>query len=309
MCTYGRYVRTSVLRRYIFVILVGLEVKINAKMSEKRASCCPEGAIPFLKEDPNYVVKGEMIEYDGIQAYRVGSGSKCVMMIHDIFGMQNGMHRLLCDKLSEGLPGYTIIAPNFFRHGNIFGDDPLPQRGIWIMPKLLWLFVSCQFNSTVQKISWENSAGEAFNKTTAYLKQQGVTAIATIGFCYGTYIGFKASLVAEHKDLIFANISFHPSVSGLAPKYHENEMDIVNAAHCPQLVASTMDEPASWRPGGIIEKTLKDKAFGEVCEFYDYPGEHHGFMVRGETKIEATRVAIEDGLNKAVRFVEKTCPK
>lgn len=54
-------------------------------------SCCPDGALPQLSEDPSYVVKGRMVKYNGVDAYLVGSGKRCIILIHDIFGLHNGV--------------------------------------------------------------------------------------------------------------------------------------------------------------------------------------------------------------------------
>jgi hypothetical protein len=80
-------------------------------------------------------------------------------------------------------------------------------------------------------------------------------------------------------------------------------MDIANAVKCPQFVAATKNEPASWKSGGAVEQALAAKPFAASNKFYDYPGETHGFMTRGDTKLEPTRVAIGDVLDKICLFV------
>lgn len=66
-----------------------------------------------------------------------------------------------------------------------------------------------------------------------------------------------------------------------------------------------VDEPATWKPKGIVEKSLKEKSFGHLCEFYDYPKEHHGFVCRGNTKITKTKDAINDCMLKIIEFINK----
>ena len=51
-------------------------------------SCCPKDSLGFLKEDPNYVLKGKMVAIPTpagktykLEAYVVGEGNKAVMMV------------------------------------------------------------------------------------------------------------------------------------------------------------------------------------------------------------------------------------
>src|SRR5690242_3823485 len=115
---------------------------INAMAKPILPECCPEGAFPFLPEDPNYTPKGTMISYDGVEAYTVGSGTKALIMIADLFGMKTGMHKLICDKFSERLPGYLIILPNFFQHGDLISNDDTTRGSV--LNLILWPLCTCK---------------------------------------------------------------------------------------------------------------------------------------------------------------------
>lgn len=271
-----------------------------------RGPCCPPESIPFLPEDPNYVPHGQMIAYDNVNAYTVGEGTKALIFIHDIFGLPNGLNKYICDKFSEGLPGYTIIAPDFFPDGLILGNDPLLERGSSLLSKILWTICTCKIWGYLAKNSWDNVAGDIFNKTTTYLYQKGVTDICLEGNCWGAYIVFKACNAADHKHLFRACISAHPSLHSLASIYKEDAMYLVRGVECPQLIASSKNEPSSWKPGGDVEKTLRSiPDIGGKCECYVYSSEAHGFFTRGDTKNEVTCKAIEDLLNKSIHFIHK----
>jgi dienelactone hydrolase len=266
--------------------------------------CCPPDSVPFLPEDPSYMPQGSMVTYDGVNAYQVGTGRKALIFIHDLFGLPSGMNKLLCDKFAEGLPGYTVIAPDFFPHGLLMGDDPLKERGAGVMNKIIWVVCTCKIWGYIQKCSWDNIAGEVFNKTTTYLVGLGVEAIAVQGNCYGAYVVYKACNLATHKHLIRAGLSAHPSLNTLCPRYKDNEMDLVSGVECPQLIVSTYNEPNDWKPGGKVEKALVAK-FGDDCEIYAFNTEKHGFFTRGDTKKETTRLAVEDCLYKSIAFIRK----
>jgi dienelactone hydrolase len=214
------------------------------------------------------------------------------------------MNKLLCDKLSDYLPRFAIIAPNFFIEGNILGDDPLKERGFSLMKKLIWPICCCKICGYIKKYSWDNVAGDVFDKTTNYLLDNAVRSFFPIGFCWGSYVGFRACGSAQHRDRIVGNISCHPSVSSIASMLSEKESDILDAVTCPQLIAATRDEPVSWKPNGAIQKYFASKPFGNKCEYYNYD-ESHGFVTRGDTTAGSTREAIADCLDKIVNFIRK----
>ncbi len=174
------------------------------------------------------------------------------------------------------------------------------------MPKILWALCCCKFLGFIQRHGWDNSSGGIFNKTTQFfIQQRNVQSFALLGFCWGSYIGFKACGEAVHKERIFCNLSCHPSVSTIGGRFSEKDTDIVELVNCPQFVASTKQEPASWKPGGEIHQLLNKKSFATLNEFHLFDKENHGFVTRGDTKNAATREAIQDCLNKIVVFLHK----
>jgi dienelactone hydrolase len=277
----------------------------NPLLSDTPQSCCPPGAIPFAKEDPNYVPKGAMIKYDGVNAYCIGRGTKCLIFIHDIFGLDSGLNKQHCDTLSANLPDYYVVAPDFYPDGNLLGNDPVKERGNGIIAKLIWPLCCCKLMGFIARHGWDENSGDIFNKTTTHFLNQGVNSFALLGFCWGAYIGFKACAEALHRDRIICNLSCHPSVNTIAPRFSEKEMEIVKAVNCPQFVAATKHEPANWKPGSTVEQAVNAKPFAAQNEFYLYNNESHGFVTRGDSSIEATRLAIQDCLNKIVAFIKK----
>lgn len=60
-----------------------------------------------------------------------------------------------------------------------------------------------------------------------------------------------------------------------------------------------------WQPNGKVETMLGAQGFGGASEFYLYSHEEHGFLTRGDTKLEHTTVAIGEVIDKMVVFVNK----
>ena len=63
----------------------------------------------------------------GIKIYEVGSGKKCIIYNHDIFGWtkaDSGRTRQLCDLFASN--GYYVVLPDYF-HGDV-SNLPLINR-------------------------------------------------------------------------------------------------------------------------------------------------------------------------------------
>src|ERR1700739_4591771 len=108
-------------------------------------ACCPPGAKPYLKEDPSYTPQGQMITYDDVRAYQIGSGKIGFIFLHDIFGLESGMNKLICDTISSRHPEFTVIAPDLFPLGNLL-SEPIKERGT---DKLKWPILSSIFTCRI----------------------------------------------------------------------------------------------------------------------------------------------------------------
>ncbi len=277
--------------------------------------CCPSGAHGYKPEDPKYIPKGVMVTYgQGRTAYQVGKGNKAMIFLHDIFGLQTGLNKQICDQFAEELEDYVIIAPDFFPTGNPWANSSLSSRGgmapLWFILSALF---TCRLFSHVNRRMWSGEVEGIFNDTTTHLLSTAFTqgnagievkSFALFGVCWGTYAAFKACKEATHRDKIVVNISIHPSVHSLADRYQDNEEAIINGVHCPQLVGSTKDEPPRWYPGGSVEGLLKAKEFGSKNEFYYYDVKH-GFYTRGDTGDKSTYTAMQDFHDKTVSFLRR----
>jgi len=79
-------------------------------------ACCPPGSWPALNE--KHEVKGKMVDIGkGLMAYIIGNpvkGGTAIIVYADIFGIDGGRIKPICDQLSE--QGYFVVCPDFF-HG------------------------------------------------------------------------------------------------------------------------------------------------------------------------------------------------
>jgi len=273
-------------------------------------ACCPPGAKPFLKEDPNYAPKGQMITYDGVRAYHVGNGRIGFLFLHDIFGLESGLNKLICDTISANDPNLTVIAPDLFPLGNFLRDQDSDFRGTSVvLGKVLWGAITCRMWGFLSKYSWENLTASIFNKSTTHLLGPlNCEKIILCGICWGTYFAFKGCALGQHKSQFIGNISIHPSVSMLAGQYGDDWKAMVNAVEVPQMIVGTKGENADWKPNGEVEKLLSSKSFAALCKYYATP-EDHGFFTRGDTKNQSTSEAIGETLTNINSFVQSLQPR
>lgn len=282
----------------------------HAVQGHVRQACCPDNAYPFKAEDPNYQAQGSMITLPNCsyQAYSVGSGKHAVLFIHDIFGLPTGMNKQICDQYAEQMPNHIILAPDFFKdYGYLCGNDPLTSRNrSALTAKILWALCCCRLFSFIRQHNWQGVVGEIFDGSMSYLLNDlKVDSVVTLGVCWGSYVNFKAMSASSYANRILANVSIHPSVHSLASMYGDKEMDLVEAACCPQLIAATKDEPPAWKPNGKVDQALRKKAFAADCEFYVYGGQNHGFFSRGDSTNAETLAAMTDFFDNSIRFIRK----
>ncbi len=64
------------------------------------SGCCPDNAWGELK-NVDYSPRGQVDELDGMAFYRVGNSSKCIIWNYDIFGLDGGRSKQMCDFMAE----------------------------------------------------------------------------------------------------------------------------------------------------------------------------------------------------------------
>jgi dienelactone hydrolase len=286
-------------------------------------SCCPENSLGFLQEDPNYVLKGKVIEIPAsnkqskIDAYIVGEGSKGLVVNCDMFGIHSGLHKRVCDEISALLLGCSslsyliyshmlifislidvvVILPDYFMNGTIvYGDN----TSWFFFPRLIGAFFSGGFS----QYPWETSMKVTFDTTVDYLIQtHKVSKVALWGFCWGGYVNFRASGESLHVNIIAGAVSSHPSVSGVGMIFSDNIEEIVKKVRCPQFVMSSNQEPADWKPGGKVEEWLKAKTFSVPSKVIHY-NQTHGFVTRGDLKKENEARDMRDAILQTADYVK-----
>jgi hypothetical protein len=143
--------------------------------------CCPPGSWGAVAPPAGYVNKGKMEKLsDKMEGYivRPSSGNKsdkALLALPDIFGMDSGRTRLICDDYAEKLDCTVILV-------DIFCGDP--WREAWGMPdkpvyNMLW------FIPWVIRHNYTRTLARFKSDVEPYLKKEGINRFAMISFCYG----------------------------------------------------------------------------------------------------------------------------
>lgn len=203
------------------------------------------------------------------------NNGKAIIVIYDIFGMNSGRIKGLCDQYAS--EGYYVVMPDVLE-----GFSATTHEGREWMKGFSWARIS------------EKLQGSAYK----HLAEKKITSMGAIGFCFGAWVVFHMSSGSELK----CGASFHPSI-GAGPRYFgEVETDIVNAVQCPQLVCPAGNDPENIQPGGELTQILAAKPFGGKCEFQAYKAQQHGFMVRGDIANAEIAKDVKDGLERSIAF-------
>lgn len=225
----------------------------------------------------------------GWQAYVVGAGPRAVVVASDIFGIHSGRTKDICDEIAA--EGYLVVMPDFFQ--GAFPDEGRSWswwKALKEAPGLL-----APINTP-----WAKAEEALRTGVLPYLEQRGCTPgrAGIVGFCWGAWVVMRAC--AEFAGAFACGASAHPSVSGMTTRWGEDEPALLRAVRAPQLVLASKDEPASWKPGGTAEQTLRAAGGGPATVFREFGSMSHGFVPRGN--IDDPAVAVE--VSRAMEYIK-----
>jgi len=231
--------------------------------SKPRAPCCVgvvrdtqglRGREVIVATQPAYFAKPQ--QFSGVDSRNVG-----VLVIHDIFGINIPNGKYIVDHFAG--QGFPALMPDFFTNKGLsragwpateFDQDALdtPDFGTW------W--------EEITSAAYWQAFGEQAGEAIAFLRANGCTTFAVVGFCWGG-IGVEklAGLGA------FASAS---SIHGV----HDNADGYLRAvaSGCKELTYHTVPEDV------MFPKTAIDALQKEGANVRIWDGMQHGFAVRGD---------------------------
>ncbi|KAF4711207.1 hypothetical protein FOZ63_032500 [Perkinsus olseni] len=241
-------------------------------------SCCPTDKTQA--PGSGYQPKGSFATVAGLKCYTVGSGNNGVgiLAIYDIFGM----HSNTCeeaDRLSEGLDGSLVVAPDFF-HGKPWPAEKYPPNTPALQKEIgEWLGGAAAPTSHV----------EPARAVAKYMiKDRGVKKLGTIGHCWGAKVGV---LMGTNPPELRAHAGPHPSFL--------TKEDGMNAK-LPALYLETKDDNLADFEEGVREAGVKNVTVSKYKETF------HGFMAgRGDWTQPDQKEISDRAMAELINFYKK----
>jgi len=252
--------------------------------SGSKGGCCPPGSWPATENPTTYTPRGKIETIGETEFYVVGKKEEKqsgVILISDIYGLASARHKQIADEFAQS--GWLVLMPD------IFGKDTWNEKKDWAHFKE-WV--------TKKEFQWQR-VSKILEDAFAYYSKAGVTKIGIAGFCYGGYIGFKASATGK----VNASVAFHSAHANLGPWVGDEQNKLVENVKCPQLMLPAGNDDASVKEGGADQKLLSQKPF--ECVFKDFPDMSHGFVSRGDISDPKVARDVRAAVDLAVSFFKK----
>jgi len=240
------------------------------------------------------------IKYYITDSTNVGNNNdKVVVIISDVFGYDSVHTRIIADRYADGI-GCKVYVPDVMK------SHALPER---LMVPLTGLMKGklnfCQTVSAVCSLFYHfmiflsyNSHKTVENSTKQFikeLKKNGVTGVATIGYCFGGDVSRNLGLLDD--DTVNCVCIAH--AGGLKVP---NDM---NAMKKPACFILPHEDFAIKLPQITILKNALASRTNHQFEVLDYPKMLHGFACRGDDEDAEIKAAKDDALNRSSLFIKR----
>lgn len=241
-----------------------------------QSSCCPPGSWPALKAPSDYLPTGSVSNLGDLPIYTSGSpGDAAILVWPEVFGWE-GRLKNICDQLAS--EGYFVVMPDHMR------GETMATGGQGFLKK--W----ADYDSV--------TGPDITDKLLPYLKQNGVTKIGAIGFCWGAWVIHRASAAGVP---LLCGACCHPSVrlENMADGPGD-EMALAEKVRCPMLMAAAGNDPENVKEGGAVSNILMQRFPSSVIR--SFPNQQHGWVSRGDVTDDAVASGVRDALQMCQEF-------
>jgi len=148
----------------------------------------------------------------------------------------------------------------------------------------------------VQQYTWSKINKDLTQHIYPYLYSKGSKNIGFIGACWGAYVLMKACA----SDKIKVGVSFHPSLKNKPETIEE----LAKGIKCPQLILAAGNDPEEVKEGGIVERILKEKEFGDKIKVKTFEEMKHGWMIRGDMNDERVARDVKSAMEMSLEYLK-----
>ncbi|KAK9836066.1 hypothetical protein WJX84_008958 [Apatococcus fuscideae] len=237
--------------------------------------CCDPGTV--WEGTPT----GEEVTLGGLDTY-LATPPLCqtpkggVLVITDVFSWEAKNVRLFADRVAKA--GYVAVCPDYF-HGEVLTKERYTSKDFSISE---WI---CRYPQ--EQVMSESESVLADLKTS-----HGIDNVGAIGFCWGGLYALKLNASSAVKAAVLNHCSL------LA--YNMEVLDQI--AHPVLFQCSDNDSQIPTELRHKIEEKLHALPFNRSCLLKFYPGQEHGWTMRGDDKDASVQWAAEEAFEAALFF-------
>eukprot|EP00008_Paramoeba_atlantica_P003167 CAMPEP_0201489616 /NCGR_PEP_ID=MMETSP0151_2-20130828/22999_1 /ASSEMBLY_ACC=CAM_ASM_000257 /TAXON_ID=200890 /ORGANISM="Paramoeba atlantica, Strain 621/1 / CCAP 1560/9" /LENGTH=318 /DNA_ID=CAMNT_0047875263 /DNA_START=90 /DNA_END=1043 /DNA_ORIENTATION=+ len=313
--------------------------------SSSSPSCCPPGSLGPAPPS-SHIPKGNIIfvprvapesKNQQMEVYIVEPAeakNKAIIVGHDVFGVESGRTKLICDRLAETL-GVIVVLPSFWKEKGGAGGDSAqayaaafansieslpPRKGEEQMEKhqdeegeekkeeeegfltktgriLKGVVNAPSFFMGIAGLKWATVEAELTQSIIPMVKEKGVQDIAVLGFCWGGWFITHACSLPE----ICCGAAFHPSLE-VCSLVGEDPKKVCAEVHCPQMMLTAQNDKDDVKERGMAHSTYLTKPFGKHCVFKTFERMIHGWVNRGCLSDPVVKRDVEEAIVMVIGF-------
>ncbi|EJF64056.1 dienelactone hydrolase endo-1,3,1,4-beta-D-glucanase [Dichomitus squalens LYAD-421 SS1] len=205
---------------------------------------------------------------------------KVVLFLSDVFGIPLINNKLLVDDFARN--GYGTIMPDLFQ------GDPYPVDAL----------TRTDFDREAWRARHKPETWERFVDTVVQaLQAEGVTWIATTGYCFGAPPVWRLALKGWSK----VSVITHPSRFRIP----EDLQEYFDQSKAPLLINSCEDDAAFPQEAQRVADAVFSGSFSPSYKRTYWEGCSHGFAVRGDMSNPKVKAGKEGAFEATVKFFNK----
>ena len=280
--------------------------------------CCPPGAIGTTFQKNDLKPKGKIYNLSAVGDDRSGlKGLPCykscgncttnphpkrvILVFSDVFGIDNGNHKLFCDQLQTSMGDDTQVwMPDFFR-----GHPILRDLG-WDFLTFNKLVAGLQFTLHRLRISSETIEADLTQIVVPKIREIGCQSVGVVGFCFGGWV--IARCLALENSTISCGVGIHPSWQPekfyAKPTTSEEELGERTQTK-PMLLLPAKQDQALMADTDIVKALAERRSIKPEEVAIAFPEMDHGFVSRGDSSDPKIKEAQERALSLTAEFLKK----